>query len=175
MVDEKKVCARNKCVEGDIRKFGKVTFNLGHKSCDYCHEARNVNRNGMARRRYKCPDKSVYCFTHNDEIVYIGSSDITPFRINEHYLGHRSFKERSNYNKLEFQMKYRWKILYSGDDYAHQEKVLIYKHKPKFNRIQYVKYNEEINNQKSVSNWRSALSIRFGRLLGFLQRLTKNI
>ena len=104
---------------------------------------RNMNRSALLRGKYKCPDICVYAFKMDDEIMYIGSSDITPFRLNEHYLGYRSFKERSNYNRLEFESNFTWHILWYGDskeDAIHMEKINIKTFQPKFNKIKYKTY-----------------------------------
>ena len=104
----------------------------------------DTKRSDRWRKVYNCPDVSVYCFTYNDEIVYIGSSEITPFRLKEHYVGIRSFSKRKEMNRLQFEKDFRWKILFTCDNYEdvkHFEKVMIKYYEPKFNKIKYKSYN----------------------------------
>ena len=142
-IEVKKKCSRCNRLEGDVRHSGdEVVFSETSKRCDRCHEYNrnivNPNRNSYAKSKFPTPhDKCVYAFKEGDEIVYIGESCLTSFRLNEHYLGHRGFAGRHGINKLEFQKRFTWHILWHGnnDDYRiSQEKELIKLHQPKFNK-----------------------------------------
>ena len=102
----------------------------------------NNRRNETARVKYPTPhDKCVYAFKEGDEIVYIGSSDATSFRLYRHFNCHQTFDD--GLNKLQREAKYSWHILWHGnnmDDAHHQEKLNIQLHQPKFNKILYKNY-----------------------------------
>ena len=105
---------------------------------DYMRGA-NKLRNERFSRAYKAPLNSVYAFYDGDECAYIGSSSEPSKRIYEHYNDmHKTFAP--DVNGLRRQLKYSWKILYTGDDYSHMEKVLVRTMNPKLNKIKYKNY-----------------------------------
>ena len=147
------------------------------ESGSYCEDCKsymrtaNKWRNERFSKRFNAPLNSVYAFVEEGDIVYIGSSSEPSKRIYEHYNDNdKTFDKKRN--GLLRQLKYRWQIIYTGDDYKTKEKTLIYKHKPKFNKIQYEKFNKEL---ESSRNRRSSLSIRFRQLLRFLQGSPKEV
>lgn len=117
------------------------------KKCTKSYNDRaNSTRNEFARRHYKTPhDKCVYAFKDGNEIVYIGESVVTSYRIWEHYVqgGSKSKSFCKHLNSLERKKRYRWNILWHGDsdeDRKHQEKCLIQLHQPKFNKEKFENY-----------------------------------
>lgn len=141
---------------------------------DRNNKVHNLYRSGYARNHIRTPhDIGVYCFKYGDEIIYIGSSDNLPFRIYKHYQMNNTFKD--GLSKLHRKVLYRWEILKvceTLDEANHYEKVLINKHNPKFNKIKYVKYNE---NLESISYRRPSRPIRFGWISRLLQKFKEKI
>lgn len=100
----------------------------------------NSQRNARMATKYVAPNESVYAFLEDEEVVYIGSSGETPFRIYKHYNDrHVSFAK--DMSPLMRQSKFTWKILYQGSDYSHVEKILIRNMDPKYNKIKYKNYH----------------------------------
>ena len=141
-----KTCSRNRCVEGNEDPDGGiVTFSIGMKQCDRCIERSRRSQHERTKmspkRHYPAPDKCVYAFFEGNEMVYIGESSNTSFRISEHFCrknhGTWSGSPFIHLNPLERKKRFRYEILWYGDNdeyRKHQEKELIKLHQPKYNK-----------------------------------------
>ena len=145
MVDRIKYC--NIC---DTDKK-ESEFYANRSDCIECRKkyqsTKNPFRNELARRKYPTPhDKCVYAFKEGDEIVYIGESKETSWRINLHYYTNQNnscFYSNGIKDRWMRERDYTWHILWYGDSYKdrlHQEKLNIQLHQPKFNKILYKNY-----------------------------------
>lgn len=94
----------------------------------------NANRNRHQDRHYPTPhDKCVYAIMDKDEIVYIGESMHTPFRLWRHFRGDKGQTSLVEVRKPHW----TYQILWYGDDDEHrkyQEKQLVQLHRPRYNR-----------------------------------------
>ena len=138
-----RVCNKEK----DLTCFHKhIRQKDGHRNI--CKDCKNKENNTVWNRRqsgYDCPSNSVYCIKDGDEIVYIGSSAFTSRRLYLHFESKKSTHHSfiGDLAPLFRKVKYKWAILWNGDsneDRAHQEKMLIQIHQPKFNKIKYKNY-----------------------------------
>ena len=146
MVETTRICSRNNCVEGGIDPDGNIIkFEDGRKLCVRCHDYMKKNRtiekrSDYCRGQYPTPlDSCVYALKADNEIVYIGESSKTPWRLYQHYNNNcnKSIFHKNNINKLLRKRDYSWHILWYGDNdeyRKYQEKELIKLHQPKFNK-----------------------------------------
>lgn len=156
MVETMRICAMNKCVEGDERSFGTVSFDKKklngdhYKCCDHCvdnYKRKDGRRNDIERRKFNTPyDNIVYGFKEGKDFVYIGSSSDGPLRMYEHMYkkSGKSVFHAKGINRLMRELRFQPVVLWNGDsdeDRLHQEKALIQIHQPKFNKIIYKNYD----------------------------------
>ena len=137
-IEEIKICTR--CGERkpliDFRKDASRPGGF-HSWCKICNSQTNTNgeRNNRFKFKYPAPDKCVYAFLEEKEIVYVGESAVTSRRIAMHY-GDSQSCFCPEINKLERKKRFKYVILWHGDDDSmrkQQEKELIKLHQPEYN------------------------------------------
>ncbi len=136
-----KECTRCRRKEGDQDPEGNEVTMASNSRCNRCRKydsVRNPNLKNEMRNKYPVAhDKIVYGFKEDGIFVYIGETTEGAWRIYEHLnkKKHKSFC--CDINPLERQKRFKWSVLWYGDNDAHrkhQEKELIKLHQPKYNK-----------------------------------------
>ena len=109
---------------------------------------RDPGRNEREGRKLNIKsNKCVYAFKEGDEYVYIGESKNTPYRVSLHY-GRKKGDKRGCFHEFPVEVRkerFTHEILWEGDNDMMrkiQEKTLIMKHQPRFNKV-YKTYSDE--------------------------------
>ena len=103
------------------------------------------NISDLYRKKYYCPDNCVYALKSNGEIIYIGSSRNTPYRLYQHLENVSTTGKNIIFESDKERLLSSWVILWHGEDgdnetRIHQEILSIQLHQPKYNKIKYKNY-----------------------------------
>ena len=139
-------CAKNGCIEGEERSFGRVTFVMRQQNgdlyanCDHCISYRHEKQKDQHEDEYDnypAPREAIYGLFLHQQLIYVGESQKTSCRLADHM----RFKKRSALVDLpEYERKFvSYKILWDGTNKSKQdrlmlESVLIHSLRPEYNK-----------------------------------------
>ena len=124
---------KNKCAKDGYQNQCKICLSQTLHANPFQKNLRYNERHLLYSEEFPAPSNSVYGLFHFDELIYIGESKMTPYRLYDHFSKHSGTLNNYNVDECHYEILWKGRASTPVEYRRYQEKQLIDLHRPKLN------------------------------------------